>query len=80
MKTHIFFGFGGLGLQVPALQVAIFAYFDYYLVRFFILKEIRSIKNIGYYEISNLPHKCLLIIPINNKLIVYLSLLFNVVL
>ncbi len=30
---HLIFGFGGIGLQIPDLQLAIFAYFDQYLVR-----------------------------------------------
>ena len=33
--THLIFGFGGIGHQVPDVQLAIFAYFDQYLVRFF---------------------------------------------
>ena len=53
--THLILGFGGKGLQVPDLQLAIFAYFNQYLVRFF-LQEIRFIKNIGYYEVIHIPH------------------------
>ncbi len=34
-NTCIFFGFGGLGFQIPDLKLAIFAYFDHYCVRFF---------------------------------------------
>ena len=49
MITQLFIGFEDIGLQVPDLLLAIFAYFDQYLVRFF-LREIRYIKNIGYYE------------------------------
>ncbi len=45
----IFFWIGGIGLEVPVLWIAIFAYFDQYLVIFF-LQEIRFIKNIAYYE------------------------------
>ena len=54
-NTYVFFGFRGLGLQVPDLHLAIFAYFDQYLVRFF-LQELRFIKNIGYHEVIHLPH------------------------
>ena len=47
MIIHTYFFFAGIGLQVPDLKLAIFAYFDQYLVSFFYGK---FIKNIGYYE------------------------------
>ena len=53
--TRLFFGFAGIGLQVLDLHFAIFAYFDQYLVRFF-LQEIRFVKNIGcYYDDIHFP-------------------------
>ena len=45
--THILYGLAGIGLQVTDLQLASFAYYDQYLVRF---KKTLFIKNIGYYE------------------------------
>ena len=46
------------GSRTPGLEVAILVYFDQYLVIYliFFLKEIRFIKNIGYYEVIHLPH------------------------
>ena len=48
MITHTYF----LVLQVPDLQLAIFAYFDQYF-----LQEIRFINNIDYYEVIHLPQE-----------------------